>query len=147
MTDINTIFDVGEILSHGRAETTVQKVELVVGDSTPDTFAMKRIRKPAAPRAARRNLRPKTKSMVEGFKAECDSMSKCDHNHLVSFHASFTKRDHFGIIMSPVAQSSLLHIMDKYINANRIYERGDDLEVLEGAFGCLLEVVRYLYNV
>ena len=146
VADIETIFRVGEDLGDGRVGTKVRKVKLVVGDSIPDIFAMKQIPKPAAPRAARRNLQPKSKSVVEDFKAECDNMRKCNHDHLVSFHASFTEKDYFGIIMSPVAQSSLQHLLLDYTTSNQIHQRGDHLEVLEKAFGCLLEAVRYLHD-
>ncbi len=147
VNNISKLFLIGETLGFGRAETTVEKVELHVSHKTPEIFAMKRMRKPAAPRNARRDLPPKTKSIVKEFKAERDNMRKCRHHHLVSFHASFTDQEYFGIIMSPVAESNLQQLLDNYIDVNQIYlkEREDDCKTLTVAFGCLLEAVRFLH--
>lgn len=89
VTDISKFFLIGEPLGFGRAGTMVEKVELNVHPRPPETFAMKRMRKPAAPRNVRRDLPPKTKTLVKEFETERDNMRKCRHHHLVLFHACF----------------------------------------------------------
>ncbi len=148
VTDVSKLFHVRGTLGRGRAGTTVEKVELEVCDRPPETFAMKRMRKPAAPRNARIDLAPNTKTIVKEFENERDNMRKCRHHHLVTFHGGFTDKEHFGIIMSPAAKLSLQDVLDKHVHANQIHveERKDDLEALPIAFGCLLEAVRFLHH-
>ncbi|KAL8791324.1 MAG: hypothetical protein Q9195_005943 [Heterodermia aff. obscurata] len=146
--DIGNLIDIGESLGVGRDGTTVYKVLLAVGDERSLPFAMKRIRKPQAPRNSSTNRPFKTKAIVKDFKNECENMRKCGHRHLVSFHASFTDKSHFGIIMSPAAELTLRAILDHCDVVNEIYRPRfkDQKESLRTAFGCLLEAVRYLHD-
>ena len=146
--DIGSLIHIREPLGSGRVGTIVHKVLLAVGDESSLHFAMKRIPKPQAPRNNQTNLRSVTKAIVDEFKNECANMRKCEHHHLVAFHASFTDENHFGIIMSPAAESTLQEVLSNYDVTNEIHAPRfeDQSELLQTAFGCLLEAVRYLHD-
>ena len=148
VSDIGNLINIGVCLGSGRANTFVHEVHLAVGDESPRIFAMKRIPKPRAPRNSQMSLHSKTRAIVEDFKNECENMRKCGHHHLITFHASFTDKKDFGIIMSPAAKSTLQEVLSNYDVTNEILTARfkDKSESLRIAYGCLLEAVRYLHG-
>ena len=150
MADIGEFLHIGKVLDDGRAGTIVEKVEprrFGERDEVSTAFAMKLMQKPTT--AQNPNLSPQARITVEEFKTEISNLRKCDHPHLISPCAIFTDMKHFGIIMSPVAESSLQGLLDKYVDAFYLCneEQNHDREVLRSAFGCLLEALNFLHGV
>lgn len=150
-TDIGKQFNIDKELGHGRLETWVHQVSFDVGGKPPALFAMKRMHKPLAPRSShtRRNPpNPESKGMLDDFRNECANMRKCEHRHLVTFHASFTDHEYFGIIMSPAAKSTLEEVLDMCLTTNETDTavRESHRDAVRKAFGCLLGAVRYLHD-
>ena len=104
-------------------------------------FAMKRMRKPV-PREG--NGRPTC--TVSEFEDEVRSLSRCFHHHIIDLRASFTDELNFGLIVAPVAESTLEGLLKGYTTENKIDENNAVQEALENAFGCLLNAIHYLHD-
>lgn len=147
---ISDIFEIGESLGEG-AYGHVHSVTLPDSDNRLQTkgsniFALKRIRKPTPTEGGA--LRATT---PEAFQKELNILSRCTgdkaHHHLIKFCASFTDQEFFGFIVTPVATSTLQQVLGNYVDTNNIGDDKNTRAILHGAFGCLLEAVRYLHEV
>lgn len=140
--DISKILDIGDILGNGTFGQ-VLKAKLPPIDrqdmETPSKlFAIKRFLK---------QVPGHTKTIVDSFLDERKNLNTSEghkHEHIVSFHASFTDEVYLGFITSPVAESSLKDLLQKPRESNVI--RNDERESLYKAFGCLLEAIRHLHE-
>lgn len=86
------------------------------------------------------------RDIVDSFIIERENLKKSEidkHDHIVSFHTSFTDQTYFGFIMSPVAESTLKDLLEKSRESNVVL--GDERVSLFEAFGCLLHVIRHLH--
>ena len=143
MIDIGESLDIDEILGNGTfGEVLKAKLPPINRQDieTPSKlFAIKRFLKQAPGRD--------TKTIVDSFLDERKNLKTSEgdkHEHIVSFHASFTDEVYLGFITSPVAESNLKDLLEKPRESNVI--RNDERESLYKAFGCLLEAIRHLHE-
>ena len=139
-TSISEEIEVGKSLGHGRWGEVLE-VKLKANHDRSNSFAMKRMRKPA-PRDGNGVLR----CTVSEFETELRHLSKCRHHHIIDLRASFTDETNFGFIVWPVASLTLQKLLDNYVTQNHIDEHHDIREALSIAFGCLLSAVHYLHE-
>ncbi|MCJ1422212.1 hypothetical protein MMC29_000091 [Sticta canariensis] len=141
--DIGKIFDIDDILGNGTfGEVLKAKLPLINRQDmeTPSKFfAIKRFRKQGSGRDI--------ETIVDSFLDERKNLKTSEgdkHEHIVSFHASFTDEVYLGFITSPVAEMTLKELLKKPRESNVI--RNDERASLHNAFGCLLEAIRHLHE-
>ena len=145
--NIKEVFQIGTVLGHGKfgdvfAVYWHARYEQE-DDASSQKFAMKRMGK-----LAPRGTAPLSRITRKEFEDEVALLEKGrHHNHIVNFHASFTDEESFGIIMSPVADTTLEKLLGKYVKENTIDMDKVDRKILSKAHGCLLEAVRYIHDV
>ena len=141
LDDISKVFQFGEVLGQGKfGDVHEAKLQCRNRDKGghPREFAIKRMRKPTV------GEQPKT--TVADFVMEQRHLRKCKHHHVIEFLASFTDERDFGLITSPVADSTLKGILSEYTEENNIIDDRATRNALMNAFGCLLEAVSYLHD-
>lgn len=143
VTDIGKFLDIGDFLGHGTfgevLEAKLPPIDRQTMESLSKFFAIKRFLKQVTGRD--------TKTIVDSFLEERKNLETSErdkHEHIVSFHASFTDKIYYGFIMSPVAELNLKDLLKKPRESNVI--RNDERESLYKAFGCLLEAIRHLHE-
>ena len=137
LDDISKVFQFGEVLGKGRyGDVHEAKLQCSDGGRQSRAFAIKRMRKPIV------GAQPKT--TVADFVMEQRHLTKCKHHHVIDFLASFTDVRDYGLITTPVADSTLKKLLSEYTE-----EIIDDRPIRNAfihAFGCLLEAVSYLHD-
>ena len=144
VSNIEDIFQFIDILGSGRfgkvIKVRLKTDDIGYGGYRIRNFALKLLRKPTLRGSSNR------RSTVQEFKTELQHLRKCDHTHMLEFKASFTDQNDFGILLLPVTERNLQHVLDEIIQENNLYTDNKSRKSLERAIGCLLEAVRYLHE-
>jgi serine/threonine protein kinase len=88
---------------------------------------------------------PKREKQIEKIKEEARIANRLQHWHIVRVIETYQWRQHFGIIMLPIAQSDLSTLLDQIDTADGP-GRIALLEHIPGWCGCLIQAMNYLHQ-
>ncbi|KAF2811806.1 kinase-like protein [Mytilinidion resinicola] len=90
---------------------------------------------------------PKREKLIEEIKEEARITHRLRHHHIVTVFETYQWRQHFGIIMRPVAQSDLAALLDEIENEKTAdAKRADLLQRIPGWCGCPIQAMVYVHQ-
>ncbi|KAF2268654.1 kinase-like protein [Lojkania enalia] len=87
----------------------------------------------------------KRENFVQAIKREAQITYRLRHHHIVTVYETYEWRQHFGIIMRPVAQGDLATLLDQVDNTSGEL-RDNFLQYIPKWCGCLIQAIAYIHG-